>query len=50
MFCPNCKKEIGPKKYAIFNCICGKTLMLIEINKIKQIIDVTQDKEGEIKC
>ena len=45
MNCPNCKREVVSKKNAIFNCVCGRTLMIIEINKVKQIVDVTPDKE-----
>ncbi|MDR7870339.1 MAG: hypothetical protein RIN55_05735 [Tissierellaceae bacterium] len=45
MNCPNCYREVTTKKYAIFQCICGRTLMLIEINKVKQILDVTPEKE-----
>lgn len=45
MICPNCKRKIVTKKYAIFKCICGRTLMLIEINKVKEIVDITPDKE-----
>lgn len=49
MKCPNCSREISTKKYAIHRCICGRILMLIEINKVKQIVDVTPDK-GEKLC
>lgn len=45
MNCPNCNKKVDSKKNAIFKCVCGKTLMLVEINKVKQIVDVTKDKE-----
>lgn len=44
MICPNCKREIIIAKYKIVNCKCGRTLMLAEINKVKQLIDVTPDK------
>ena len=45
MNCPNCKREVVSKKNAIFKCVCGRTLIIVEINKIKQIVDVTPDKE-----
>lgn len=47
MKCPNCKRQVTIKKYAIFKCICGRTLMLIELNKVKQIVDLTPDKEDK---
>lgn len=47
MKCPNCSRAIATKKYAIFTCACGNTLMLIEINKVKEIVDVTPEKEGD---
>lgn len=45
MHCPSCYRDVTTKKYAIFNCQCGKVLMLVEINKIKQVMDVTPNKE-----
>ena len=44
MKCPNCYRNIISSKYAMVKCVCGRVLMIIEINKIKQIMDVT--KEG----
>ncbi|MBC8589360.1 hypothetical protein [Paratissierella segnis] len=43
MNCPNCKREVVSKKNAIFKCVCGRTLIIVEINKIKQIVDVTKE-------
>ena len=41
MKCSNCKSEVGqPKKYNVINCKCGTKLMLIEINKVKQLVEV----------
>lgn len=48
MQCPNCSREIIVAKYKIVNCKCGRTLMLAEINKVKQLIDVTPNKEDEV--
>lgn len=45
MNCPSCNRDVSSKKYAIFNCVCGKVLMEVEINKVKQLIDVTPTKE-----
>lgn len=46
MKCPNCRREIGqPKKYQVIDCQCGRRLMVIEIDKVKSIEDVTPDKE-----
>lgn len=47
MFCPNCNIKVDSQKYAMFKCMCGKTLMMVEINKVKQIVDVTPDKEDK---
>lgn len=47
MNCPNCKRDISIKKYAIQTCSCGKVLMEVEINKVKQIVDVTPTKEDK---
>lgn len=42
MRCPNCSHELGEfKKYMWKNCKCGKTFMLIEINKRSELIEVT---------
>lgn len=47
MNCLRCKVGIGnPKKYEIVNCKCGATLMVIEINKAKILVDLSQDKEN----
>lgn len=46
MICPKCGRTIITTKYAILKCVCGRTLMLIEINKVKQVVDVTPDEEG----
>lgn len=46
MICPNCSREVLIAKYKIVNCKCKRTLMLVEINKVKQLIDVTQNKGG----
>lgn len=45
MNCPNCNREITTKKYALYKCFCGKTLMMIEINKVKEIVDVTPKED-----
>lgn len=46
MKCPYCKQEVGqPKKYQIIDCKCGRRLIVIEINKVKELVDVTPDKE-----
>lgn len=48
MKCINCEVEIGdPKKYQIIDCKCGSKLMLIEINKVKQLIDLSKSKGEE---
>ena len=47
MNCPNCKRPVTTKKYEMFKCICGRVLMMIEVNKVKQITDVTPDKEAK---
>ena len=44
MKCLNCKIEIGnPKKHQVTNCRCGTKLMLIEINKVKILVDLSKD-------
>ena len=45
MKCPRCGREINLKKYQVYQCPCGRKLMLIEINKVKYIEDVTPEKE-----
>lgn len=45
MNCPNCKREIDEKKNKIVNCSCGNKLIIVEINKVKQIIDVTKEEK-----
>lgn len=50
MRCVNCKTEIGnPKKHKIIDCRCGSKLMLIEINKVKQLVDLSKTHISE-KC
>ncbi len=49
MKCPNCNKKIMLHKNSVLKCICGRVLMLIEINKAKQIVDVTPNKGGQRK-
>ena len=46
MNCPTCKAEIkiNPKKHRVFTCKCGANLMLIEIKKNKQLIDLKNYK------
>lgn len=44
MKCKNCKQEIGqPKKYEVINCKCGARLMLVEIRKVKQLVEVGKE-------
>lgn len=45
MKCPSCGRAINAKKYEVVNCSCGKKLIIIEINKIKQVVDVTPKEE-----
>ncbi len=46
MKCLKCQNEIGnPKKHQIVQCKCGAKLMLIEMNKIKQLVDLSKNKE-----
>jgi len=45
MKCPKCEREVDIRKYALFNCQCGCTLMVVEINKVKQVVDVTKEEE-----
>lgn len=47
MKCPYCKREVNLKKYEYGACWCGRTLMMIEIKSVKQLVDVTKDKEDE---
>jgi len=50
MKCLNCEIEIGePKKHKIVSCKCGSTLMVIEINKGKQLIDLSKDSNRKEK-
>ena len=45
MICPKCKTKITEsKKHKLINCECGSTLMIVEINKIKQIVDLSKKK------
>ena len=43
LYCPGCRRAIQGKKNKLVYCQCGKALMIIEINKIKQIVDVTKE-------
>ncbi len=46
MKCPYCNEEVGqPKKYEVVNCKCRRKLMLIEINKVKELVDVTLEED-----
>ena len=48
MKCLNCQIEIGsPKKYEVTNCRCGAKLMLIEINKVKTLVDLNKDSNKQ---
>lgn len=40
MTCPNCKIKIICKKHEVVICRCGAKLMLIEVNKTKQLVEV----------
>jgi len=44
MNCPNCNRKVEGKKNQIINCLCGKKLMIIEINKVKEVVDITPNK------
>lgn len=44
MKCPKCYREIGqPKKYEITECKCGAKLMLVEINKKKELVNLKEE-------
>lgn len=45
MNCPNCNKEIAHlEKNQYLRCACGKDVMLVEINKSKELVVL---EEGE---
>ena len=45
MICPNCKTEIGVKKYALTTCRCGARLLLAVINGREELFDLTKEEE-----
>ncbi|MEY8415326.1 hypothetical protein AAK964_03425 [Tissierella praeacuta] len=45
MNCPKCNRSVTTKKYELFYCLCGKILMVIEVNKTKMVVDHTPKKE-----
>lgn len=46
MICPECKNKIGQlKKYQIYECRCGAKLMCIEINKRKEIVNLSKGED-----
>lgn len=48
MNCPKCGIELGQlKKYQIVDCSCGEKLMLIEINKKKELIKLEEEKSND---
>lgn len=43
MKCPKCAKEIRePKKHKVIDCNCGAKLMLIEISKRKELVNLEE--------
>lgn len=47
LYCLGCKRSIQGKRNQLVYCECGKTLLIVEINKIKEAVDVTPNEEDK---
>ena len=47
MNCPNCKREITIKKYALQTCRCGAQLLIAIVNGKEELHNLTPTKEEE---
>lgn len=47
LYCPECKRGVQGKRNQLVYCDCGKTLLIVEINKIKEAVDVSPNREDK---
>lgn len=49
LYCPGCKKDIQGKRNQLVYCRCGKVLLLVEIKKTIEAVDVTPKEDKDDK-